>query len=394
MPSRKPAGGNRSFSYILPFGKFAVVAGAMLLSFSVNSFAQVNGICVRNCPKSGGWDNRGNRGNRGGGPIIPKKTPAQIRQEKIAALLMKAQQAQRNGRLKQAVEFFYAAHQLDPKNRKLLARYRRAVSSWKYSEGVNQFGRGNADRAYALLKEALRYRSDRQGREDIRRYMRRKVYPRTKKGKIEAFYKEQARKKAIEKKAKGEMSSQVDSLAAKLEGRGPKNSSSALREISSAGGGAKGGALEQLEIAERQGRKGTKSAVGVPFDSGPPVEAGSGIALGKIPPIGKAGPVAMARLAKKMNRRRLAVEVRAREKRIKSLEALARKKKAPGEKSKLFEEQIRAMAEQSVLLDESINKEKNPVKRAGLISAKTSLESAKQVKEIEIMDLSIKGPGN
>ena len=99
-------------------------------------------------------------------------------------------------------------------------------------------------------------------------------------------------------------------------------------------------------------------------------------------------------MAKKMNRRQFAAQVRARNKRVKSLEALARKEKAPGKKSKLIEEQIRAMAEQSVLLDESINKEKNPVKRAGLISAKTGLESAKQVKEIEIMDLSIKGPGN
>ncbi len=400
MPSRKPAGGNRPFSYVLPFGKFAVLACAMLLSFPVNASAELEGHCVGDCPNSGGGGNggnRGGRGNRGGGPIIPRKTPAQIRQEKIAALLKKAEQARRDGRLKQAVEFLYAALQLDPKNPELLARYRRAVSSWKYSEGVNQFGRGNADRAYALLEEALRYSPDRQGSENIRQYMRRKVFPHTKKGKIEAFYVEQARKKAIEKKAKSGMNSQVDGLADKLEGRGPKNRSSALREISSAAGGAKGragGALDQLGIAERQGRKGTKSAAGVPFDSGPPVGPGSGVGLGKIPPIGKAGPVAMARMAKKMNRRQLAAQVRARNKRVKSLEALARKEKAPGKKSKLIEEQIRAMAEQSVLLDESINKEKNPVKRAGLISAKTGLESAKQVKEIEIMDLSIKGPGN
>ena len=213
-------------------------------------------------PCDEGWSERlrrrggGGRGNRGGGPIIPRKTPAQIRQEKIAALLKKAEQARRDGRLKQAVEFLYAALQLDPKNPELLARYRRAVSSWKYSEGVNQFGRGNADRAYALLEEALRYSPDRQGSENIRQYMRRKVFPHTKKGKIEAFYVEQARKKAIEKKAKSGMNSQVDGLADKLEGRGPKNRSSALREISSAGGGAKGRAGGRSSSSESPSGRG------------------------------------------------------------------------------------------------------------------------------------------
>ncbi len=252
MPSRKPAGGNRPFSYVLPFGKFAVLACAMLLSFPANASAELEGHCVGDCPNSGGGGNGGGRGNRGGGPIIPRKTPAQIRQEKIAALLKKAEQARRDGRLKQAVEFLYAALQLDPKNPELLARYRRAVSSWKYSEGVNQFGRGNADRAYALLEEALRYSPDRQGSENIRQYMRRKVFPHTKKGKIEAFYVEQARKKAIEKKAKSGMNSQVDGLADKLEGRGPKNRSSALREISSAAGGAKGRAAGGARAARNR----------------------------------------------------------------------------------------------------------------------------------------------
>ncbi len=190
---------------------------------------------------------------------------------------------------------------------------------------------------------------------------------------MEKFRREEAARKAREERARTEIGERMErGILSRIEGNGPRTG---------------GKALKQLMIADQKGKaarrntspwgEGAKHSSNVPFDDGPPVHADD---QAKIPPIGNAGPVELAKIDRYLD------------KNIHSLDQRIRQAGNPDQKSKLLEKQIQMLAQQAEVLEQSIKKESDPVKRGKLINRQTFANSKKQVREIELMDLSVRRP--
>lgn len=147
-----------------------------------------------------------------------------------------------------------------------------------------------------------------------------------------------------------------------------------------------GTALEQLEIADKQGKRASllrgdssKQASNIPFDDGPSVV----VDLSKQPEE-LAGP---ARAPEVLDKKIDAVEKRTRE-----LDKKIRQEKDPAKRYELIETHIRALEEQKKLLGQRIPGEKDPIKRGQFINKESQLPSLIRVREIELLDLSVRPP--
>ncbi len=345
----------------------------------------------------------------GGGPTYRTPTP----QERAAEERRKGEDFLRHPDYLKAIRHFRNALKHTPGDRHLESLLSRAL----LLRGKEAASFGNFDETISLVAEALRYtpgdqalirvlrdaylgKLDRyysvkyysEAIEEANSAMRRhkelrndpallkaikKSQDQIHKIEMEKFRREEAVREAREGHARAEIGDLLDrGIISRVERNAP---------------GTEGRALKQLFRANDQGKaavadtspwgEGAKGSSNDPFDLGPPVRAdGQNSSDGKIPPIGNAGPVELAKIDRYLD------------KNINSLDQQIRGARNPEQKSKLLEQQVQMLEQQAKVLEQSIRKEKDPLKRGELINKQTHARSKKQVREIELMDLSVRGP--